>query len=170
MNPERFERQDVVNGLALAAILLFLGFLIMLGLFALRSSVGEVSEGVKKVTTTSTTAPEAASTAAEDVGPPKPPADVIVRVGNGANKSGLATSGTRLLAENEYSMLQGRTKEGALVDTSAVYFAEGYEADAGLIADILTIDSEQIQAMPDDPGIPIDTANVVVILGQDAEF
>jgi len=95
---------------------------------------------------------------------------VIVRVGNGANISGLATSGTRLLSQNGYSLLQGQTKQGDTVEISNVYFAEGFEADAFLIADLLAIGSQQVEPLPAETGVDLDDANVVVILGKDANF
>ncbi len=172
MGNEKFERQDFVNGLALAGVLLFLLMLILLGAWSCSSSLRSVSQGEKKVAETTTTAvPEAEpEEEVEEVAPAKEPGDVIVRVGNGANKSGLATSGTRLLSQNGYNMLRGQTKQGQTVETSNVYFTEGFEADAFLIADVLAISSQQVQPLPEDPGVDVDTADVVVILGEDADF
>ena len=53
------------------------------------------------------------------------------------------------------------------LNSTAVYYAESYGADAEVIATLLGVPITNIAPMPTDPGVPIDSASVVVILGSD---
>ena len=59
MADEKFERQDVVNGLALAAMLLFLLLLILLAVWSCTNSLKGVAESEKKVVETTAPASDA---------------------------------------------------------------------------------------------------------------
>ena len=50
------------------------------------------------------------------------------------------------------------------MDDSVVYYANGYAADAASVADLLGLEATAIEAMPSDPGVPIDGANLIQYL------
>lgn len=55
------------------------------------------------------------------------------------------------------------------VSTTAVYFQDGFEAEATTVAAVLGKDASIVQPMPDPPPGPgAESANVVVVLGADA--
>lgn len=159
----------------LAAVLLLLAFALVTGTRALFDTVGDEggiidAEKAEEVTipaqatpTTVAAAPEETTTSTT---PPKPPNEVTVRVGNGAQKSGVAGRGTDILEGAGYLTLGAKTSTIKL-ETSTVYYVEGFAADAEVIASLLNVDPVNIAPMPADTGIAQDTALIVVILGGD---
>ena len=93
------------------------------------------------------------------------PNEVIVRVGNGAERKGVATVGTDMITQAGYATLG--PKNAPATNQSIVYFLDGYQADAVEVARLLGVPAAQIAAMPADPGISVAEAHLVVILGSD---
>lgn len=161
---DRVERSDVFNASALAVALLGLGFLLTMA-FGVLSEV--VDEGLW------------ASTGGEDtadlevVASPllRPPNELSIRVGNGSDgRQGLAGRATRRLEGLGYGTLEPKNKEGEPTDESFVYYIDGFKIDAIQVATVLNIAEGQVRPLLDNPGVPTDGADVIVILGQDADF
>lgn len=110
--------------------------------------------------TTTTTEPE--STGLQ-------PGEISVVVLNGGGIAGAAGSTTQTLADAGYQMgAAGNAAESPGVETTAVYFAEGFEAEATAVASVLGRPADVVAAMPEaSPGPGAEAANVVVVLGQD---
>ncbi len=173
---DRVERHDVINAVALAAVLLAMALGLVWGARALFRTLDGTVDSSKPQTTTSTTATSSTTVAAGAEGDsavsttttipaPHLPNTVIVRVGNGAGRKGIATVGTDLVAQAGYATIG--PKNAPATKQSVVYFVEGYQADAIEVARLLSIPATQIAAMPDDPGVPAAEAHLVVILGSD---
>ncbi|MDH4077987.1 MAG: LytR C-terminal domain-containing protein, partial [Acidimicrobiia bacterium] len=90
------------------------------------------------------------------------------RGGNGARRPGVAGAGTEKLQAAGYPALP--PKNGPTMDDSIVYYANGYAAEAASVAVVLGLEPTKIAPMPTDPGIPIDDANVIAILGVNSSF
>ena len=75
----------------------------------------------------------------------------------------MAGAGTEVLQGAGYPTLA--PKNGPTLDDSVVYYENGYAADAVQIAELLGLEPTQIEPMPSDPGVPIEDANVIAILG-----
>lgn len=186
---DRIERHDVINAIGLAAVLLAMALGLVFGARSLFNTVNgglvEKTEDPAKVAadeaqqadanaadgadtatdaTTDTTAPETTDTTPTTLAV-RPPGEVTIRVGNGARKSGVATAGTDLLTQAGYKALS--PKNAPTVANSVVYYIEGYEADAAQVARLTLMGETAIAPMPADPGIAIDGAQLIVILGQD---
>ncbi len=163
---DRVERNDVVNATALALVLLFLGFVIL-------AIVGRLSETVDAGLWTAEGSDVIEASATEVPGGPllRPPNEVSVRVGNGSDgRQGLAGRATRKLTGAGYGALEPKNKEGLAIDESFVYYIDGFKIDAIQIAAFLNITESQVRPLLDDPGVPTEGADVIVILGQDADF
>ncbi len=93
------------------------------------------------------------------------PDQVIVRVGNGAGRKGIATVGTDLVAGAGYAVLGPKNAPAA--SQSIIYYLDGYQADAVEVARLLNIPATQTAPMPADPGIPVAEAHLVAIIGAD---
>lgn len=111
-------------------------------------------------TTTTTSEPE--STGLQ-------PGEISVVVLNGGGVVGAAGSTTQTLADAGYQMGgAGNAAETPNVETTVVYFAEGFEAEATAVASVLGRPADVVTAMPEtSPGPGSEDANVVVVLGQD---
>ncbi len=173
---DRIERHDVVNALLLAAVLLMLAFGVIT---AVRSLSNTIDDGLVTAETPPTLESEAlpanptATTAeAEEttstIVASRPPAEVQVRVANGARRVGVAAAGTAELDAAGYDTLD--PKNGPTTDESVVYYRSGYAADAVLVAETLGIDPGGIEPMPSDPGVELADAKVIVILGVNSDF
>lgn len=170
---DRIERHDFVNAVLLAAVLLAMAFGLV---FATRSLFGAVDEGLVSAekpvttitvpTTTPPVEPETPEESTTTTTPPKPPSEVLLRVGNGAGKSGVAGRATQILTNAGYESL-GAKNSSIKLDTSTVYYIEGYSADAEVVANLLSIPITSIAPMLPDPGVTPETAAIVVILGGD---
>lgn len=180
---DRIERHDVLNAVMLAGVLLLLGFGLLTALGGLASTVDEGLVDSSKepeleseelpVGVAETTAPEEVAESEETVEDdpvpdPRPPGEVTVRVGNGARRPGVAGAGTEALEAAGYTALS--PKNGPTLDDSVVYYVNGYVADAAQVAELLGLEPSQIAPMPSDPGIPIEGAQVIAILGVNSEF
>lgn len=162
---DRVERNDVLNAAALAAVLLLLG----MGLLRLTGWFSEtVDEGLW--------AAEGGEDAEATVAGPslaslRPPNEITVRVGNGSEgRQGLAGRATRRLDSEGYGTLDATNKEGEPIDDSFVYYVDSYKVEAIEIAGLLSIPEARVRPLLGDPGIPTDGADVLVVLGQNADF
>ncbi len=171
---DRIERHDVINSVALAAVLLVMAFGLVWGVRALRGTAGDAIDtetGTSEPTSgdngegTTTTTTQDPTTTASTIGQTRPAGEVTVRVGNGARRAGIAGRGTALLQQVGYATLS--QTDAPSTETSKVYFVAGYQADALQVASILAISSDEVRPVPAEPEIPLDTANVLVILGAD---
>lgn len=161
---DRLERNDVLNAAALAAVLLLMAVVLMrvVGWF------GEtVDEGLWEA--------EGEEIVGDTPGPDtpvlRPPNEVTVRVGNGSEgRQGLAGRATRRLEGDGYGTLEAVNKEGEPIDDSFVYYVDGYKVEAIQIAGILSIAEAQVRPLLGDPGLSTDGADVIVVLGQNADF
>ncbi len=171
---DRIERHDFVNAVLLAVVLLGMAFALVA---ATRTLFATVDEGLVDAESAEETVPTtAAPPTTEDqqateepdstTTPPKPPSEVQVRVGNGALKSGVAGRGTEILANAGYATL-GPKNSDIKLETTTVYYLEGFGADAEVVANLLNVPIANIAPMPPDPGISQDTATIIVILGSD---
>jgi hypothetical protein len=172
---DRIERHDVINAVMLAAVLLLLGFGVITAVNDLMSTVdsGGLVDATKATPTTAQdpAGAEATSTTAGEsttLPPARPPADVKVRVGNGARRPGVAGAGTEKLAAAGYDTLP--PKNGPTMEDSVVYYANGYASEAAAVAVELGLQPTRIAPMPDDPGLPVDGANVVAVLGVTSDY
>lgn len=173
---DRIERHDFVNAALLAIVLLGMAFALVVATRSLFDALDDepivTAEQEPETTTTSTTAAPQVTVGDEvaeqtsSTMPPRAPNEVTVRVGNGAGKSGVAGRATTILANASYVTL-GAKNSSVKLSTTAVYYGEGFSADAEVIATLLNVPITNIAPMPPDPGVAIETANIVVILGSD---
>ncbi|MGF1597467.1 MAG: LytR C-terminal domain-containing protein [Acidimicrobiales bacterium] len=176
---DRIERHDIINALMLAGILLLLGIGVITATRSLFSTVdeglviaekepvlesGEVPAGATAASVPDTTTEDPTTTFVEA----RPAEEVTVRVANGARRAGVAAAGTEAVQSAGYPTLS--PKNGPTVDDSVVYYANGFAADAVQVATVLGLESDQIAPMPADPGVPIDDAQVIAILGVNSDF
>lgn len=164
---DRVERTDVFNAVALAAVLLFMGFVIL-------SLFGRLSDTVDAGIVNAEGGEEAPGLdAGLDSDSPllRPPNEVSVRVGNGSDgRQGLAGRATRKLEGVGYGTLEAKNKEGSPIDESFVYYVDDFKVDAIQIATLLNIAETQVRPLLGDPGLPTEGADVIVVLGQTADF
>lgn len=178
---DRIERHDVLNAVLLAGAVLLLGYGLVTAAGSLASTVDEGLVETEKdpsldseelpagATTTSEPVVDGADAEAEStVAEPRPPGEVTVRVGNGARRPGVAGAGTEALEAAGYPALS--PKNGPTMDDSVAYYVDGYMADAARVAEVLGLEPTQIAPMPSDPGVDIDEAHVIVILGVNSNF
>ncbi len=184
---DRIERHDVLNAALLAIILMGMTFTMLWGARGLVNSTGgedapgtavlasgdddsgpsssePVPDGITTTTTaatTTTTAPTTTTTAAVA----HAPNEVKTRVGNGAERGGVAGAGTNILASAGYVTLAPKNAE--TIDVSTVYFTEGFSEDAKLVAQLLNVPVTNVFPMPSNPGMPVGDATVVAVLGRD---
>ena len=176
---DRIERHDILNAVMLAAVLLLLGFGILTAADSLAATVDDgLIESTKPEdlptdtalapagATSSTEVPE--STTTSTLPETRPPAEVTVRVANGARRQGVAGAGTEAVIAAGYQTLS--PKNGPTMEESVVYYANGYAADAATVAELLGLEPTAIEAMPGDPGVPIDGAHLIALLGIDSDF
>lgn len=175
---DRIERHDFVNAVLLAVVLLGMAFALVA---ATRALLDTTEEGLidaespeETVPLTPVTSPDGSTETSEpeteeettSTAPARLPSEVQVRVGNGAGKSGVAGRATDILSNAGYAML-GAKNSTVRLDTTTVYYIEGYSADAEVVAQLLNTPVTNIAPMPPDPGVALDTAAVIVILGAD---
>jgi len=165
----RLEVHDIVNAALLATVLLLFVY------FAQRQlgNVGEIWNNgfftAEKVDTLDDE--ELAARAAEiDVVGSRPPNEVSVIVGNGSEgRDGLAGRASERLATVGYGMIAPVNKEGEPVNDSAIYYADGFRLDAVRVALLMGFEETDVQPILNrELGVPIDGADVVVVLGSNA--
>ena len=179
---DRIERHDILNAVMLAAVLLLLGFGILTAADSFASTVDEgLIEATKDEDATTDPPPAGATSsavveneadeveeAATTLPETRPPAEVIVRVANGARRKGVAGAGTEAVVAAGYQTLP--PKNGPTTETSIVYYANGYAAEAATVAELLGLELTAIEAMPSDPGVPIEGAHLIALLGISSDF
>lgn len=126
-------------------------------------SGGENTEA--EVTTTTTTAAPSTSVA---------PAELTIVALNGAGINGYAASAQQFLSVAGYSSTTAATA-ATQTQSTIVYFAPGFEADALAVAGLLGLDATSVQPLPEGTqlarnaaDVPADT-DVVVLLGPDVQ-
>ncbi len=104
--------------------------------------------------------------------PPRDPSEVRVLVLNGTDDAarigGVAGAGTDLLKPSNYVVLD--PKDADVNGPSAIFFAEGYQAEANAVAAVYGVDPAAVVQPLDPTASPIvDTqdANIVVRIGSD---
>lgn len=100
--------------------------------------------------------------------PARNPADVRVLVANASQVNGAAGLATDKLIARNYATLTPTNANESLTAT-VIYYEETYEADAQLVASILSARPDQIEPMPatDPGGVDRRGANILVMLGAD---
>ena len=171
---DRIERHDVVNAVLLAGVLLLFALAILTAADSLASTADEgFIESTKEPEVdeppiddgSSTTTAEDSTTTLVDA---RPAAEVTVRVANGARREGVAGAGTEAVKAAGYPTLA--PKNGPTLDDSVVYYVNGYAADAAKVAEVLGLEPTQISPMPADPGVDIDGAHLIAVLGVNSDF
>jgi hypothetical protein len=173
---DRVERHDVLNAIGLAVVLLAMALGLVFGARALFRTVNGGLVDKEQSEQPETTDPDAAPPAAEETTNTTEevtttsaqvhlPSEVVVRVGNGARRGGVASAGTNLVEQAGYPTLSPKNAPSA--EVSVIYYVEGFQADAVQVARLLNLGETQIAPMPADPGIPQGEALLVVILGTD---
>jgi len=161
----------MARGIALIAAAVLLGVILLNATDAPEpltvssdESPDEGTEGDAAETTTTTTAPPAATDTTLPAGA-RPPAEVTVLVANGARVQGAASRLSTEIAKAGFTM--AAPANTAPVPTSAVDFAEGYEADAQAVAALLA-PAPPVAPLPDPaPVEDLRGAQVVVVQAPD---
>ena len=102
--------------------------------------------------------------------PPPPPthnrSEVRLLVANGTPLCGAAGRLATSLSAQGFNVLPATNADNP-ADASAVYYVEGYGADAGVVASLLQVDSSQVLAMPSPPPTAPGGAHVLLHIGAD---
>ena len=102
--------------------------------------------------------------------PPPPPthnrSEVRLLVANGTPLCGAAGRLATSLSAQGFNVLPATNADNP-ADASAVYYVEGYGADAGVVASLLQVDSSQVLAMPSPPPTAPGEAHVLLHIGAD---
>lgn len=125
------------------------------------STVPDTTEPPVDVETTTTSAPETTTTV-----PPVDRAAVVVVAVNGAGTVGIAGRTRDELVDLGY--VAARATDGAVVETSAVYFYEGFEREAEEVSLDLGLDPSRIRPVDEAPefgALPGD--EVIAYIGSD---
>lgn len=164
------------RGIAVLVAAVVIGFLLLLN--AGDDGDGTTSVSTKTTTTvdtsglsgstTTTNAGGSTSTTAVS-GSDRKPGDVSVLVLNADGPVGSALSASTTIGAKGYKMgTPTNANSSVTLATSAVYYAEGYQAEATAVALVLGKAASTVQPMPSPvPGPGADKANVVVVLGKD---
>jgi hypothetical protein len=150
---------------------------VVLGLFLLRA-LDDSSTSDDIAATTGTTAANGEgtdTTAAEDGGdttttaaPLRQPAEIVVRVANVSGVSGAAGAKTEQLAAAGYQTVEATNgPEGQQLDATQVLFVDGFEGEAGALAEALGAPADGVAAMPAQPPADPGGAQLMVMLGTD---
>jgi len=150
---------------------------VVLGLFLLRA-LDDSATSDDIAATTGTTAANGEgtdTTAAEDGGdttttaaPLRQPAEIVVRVANVSGVSGAAGAKTEQLAAAGYQTVEATNgPEGQQLDATQVLFVDGFEGEAGALAEALGAPADGVAAMPAQPPADPGGAQLVVMLGTD---
>lgn len=95
----------------------------------------------------------------------RPPGEVQVLVTNGAGVPGAASTIAQALQSLGYAIAGIGNAEPATA--TAVFFTEGYEADAQAVAAALQAPPTAVAPLPTTPPVDSGSANVVVVLAED---
>lgn len=95
------------------------------------------------------------------------PSEVSVLVLNGSSQTGVAASTAATIGESGFTMLSP-SNAPANVETTSIYYADGYEADAIAVAQILGKGTDSVKPLTEASlGGAEGDADVVVVLGAD---
>jgi hypothetical protein len=161
------------RGLLLIAIAVIVGVLLLRNGFDDNggSASAPVTDGGSTETTVSTNTTAAGggstdSTAATTAPSVRPPNQVKVFVANGAGIQGAAGKAADTLKAAGYVAVAGNSPNR--VQTTTVYYTEGFQAEAQAVAASLGAPAEAVQPMPTPPPVAdIQGAQVLVVLGPD---
>jgi LytR cell envelope-related transcriptional attenuator len=150
---------------------------VVLGLFLLRALEDSGSDDVSTAQSGTTVAGGEASdtTAAEGDGdttttetPLRQPAEIVVRVANVSGVAGSAGALTDQLAGQGYQTAEPTNgPEGQQLDATQVLFVDGFEREAGALAEQMGAPADGVTAMPAQPPIDPAGAQIIVLLGTD---
>lgn len=117
-----------------------------------------------------TTTPGTASTTTTSADG-KQPADVSVLVLNASGPAGSAAETSQTIGAAGYKMgAPANANAGVTLTETAVYYADGFQAEATAVALLLGRTDAVVQPMPTPvPGPGADSANVVVVLGKNTD-
>lgn len=148
-----------------------LAIAVILGIVLLNSSDGgdfdTVSAGGKtKDTKVTTTLAPATTTTTVAL---RPPAEVKVLAANGTTTKGLAGKFKDKLSAAGYNALAPTDATTKPVTKSVVYFAQGYQGEAGAVATAVGLPATAVAPMPAKlPVLNLQSANILVVVGNDA--
>jgi hypothetical protein len=145
---------------------------LVIGIFLLRDddsgstqvAVGTDRTGQPSPDTSAEEDPDA--TTSSTTAAPRPPSEVKVLVGNGSGVNGAAGGATDALEALGY--VTGTPANAERVPETVIYFTDGYEAEAGALAEAMGAPPTSVTPMP--AVAPVDDlqlANLLVILGPD---
>lgn len=122
---------------------------------------------VSDLGTSTTAADSGTSTSTTAATSGRAPSEVSVIVLNGSGQTGVAASTSATIGESGFSMLTpGNAPANA--ETTAVYYADGYEADAIAVAQVLGKGTDAVKPVTEASlGGAEGDADVVVVLGAD---
>jgi hypothetical protein len=145
---------------------------LVIGVFLLRDddtsttqvAVGTDRSGQAATPDTEVDDPDATTTPTTEA--PRPPSEVKVLVGNGSGVNGAAGGATDALEALGY--VTGTPANAERVPATVIYFTDGYEVEAGALAEAMGAPPTAVTPMP--AVAPVDDlqlANLLVILGPD---
>ena len=170
---DQIERHDIVNSLLLAGVLLVFGYGIITGVGMLGETLDEgLVEATKRpdpadnpvVAIDSNAKDEGSSTSIDDG--LRPLNEIIIRVANATTTGGIAQRTTDILQADGYVTLPPRTGD-SLEEESLIWYLDGFGGEADRLATEMGVSQANVSAIPDDPGIEVDEAQLVLILGAD---
>lgn len=159
--------QDAQGSAIKGAILVAVA--VAIGLILLRddgATTAQVSVGAEDDPSAAVDDDTSTTTASTTTAPVRAPAEVKVLVANGSNTDGAAGSQTTELEALGYVTASPTNAE--LVTASVVYFTEGYQPEARVLAESIGLTADAVQALP--TPAPVDDmqlSNVLLVIGPD---
>ena len=118
--------------------------------------------------TSDTTTAEGDGDTTTTAAPLRQPAEIVVRVANVSGVEGAAGARTEQLAAEGYQTVEPTNgPEGQQLDATQVFFVDGFEGEAGALAEVMGAAADGVTAMPAQPPIDPGGAQIVVLLGTD---
>lgn len=173
------------RGIAVLVVAVVVGFLLLLNAGGSGATSDDASDDGPTTTIdisdvdggadVTTTLPDEGSTTStsdptETTEPDRQPGDVVVAVLNGGGPTGAAGDTSATIVERGYQAGPvGNTNPGTpAFETTKVFYAEGYQAEATAVAGLLGKADDAVEALPEPPpGAGLESSNVVVVLGVD---
>lgn len=164
------------RGIAVIVVAVVVGFLLLLNA---GGGAGASSDGGETATppvdttdlgdTSTTSQPDdlVTTTSTSESDDARDPGEVTVAVLNGGGPTGAAGAASDVIAGAGWNKgtVDNATND---IESTLVYFTEGYQPEANAVASLLGKSSDAVEAMPEEPLGPIaETDNVVVVLGAD---
>jgi hypothetical protein len=149
---------------------------VVLGLFLLRAleDSGSSDDATAQTGTTAAGGETSDTTTAEGddttttEAPLRQPAEIVVRVANASGVERAAGARTdQLTAEGYQTVEPTNGPEGQQLDATQVLFVDGFEGEAGALAEVMGAPADGVTAMPAQPPIDPGGAQIVVLLGTD---